>query len=434
MTDKHFRILFGIILVFSVITFTAKAEIMPSDDEYYTTLHNPMKMDCEYKDFESFQSESVSISQTTDNTFLGASVVSFERGTQQVSKTFIIRPGQFAECIYPSGNRIRVKVGIDRARGYGYCGGDPEEFMSVWVNERKIASRVWFTGHCRGESSEPYISFRISVNDTMSIEKCHLTKKLDSKEEPASSSSNQIQTEELSVCVDYPEISNFPRDYVEYPLTQEAKTPKIGEIVLVRGSDAVCQAALDDQEKYFSDFGSFPDTANRKIVRLGWSQSEIELPGDLKGSSENIFDFNNDGKLDRVFKKQFETSYNDGTVLLVQPGSSEDELIVPDSPMADTSMLLPCQINFVKHGILECHPFSQKSDDAGFTVKGKTEKDSVRFRARYSTLAVSNFQGVNYLGIRSNSSDTENYVVILKPLPNGGFQEMCLLQKVTENF
>lgn len=434
MNNKHFRILCGIYLFFSSITFTAEAEVMPSDDEYNNTPHNPMKMECEYTDYESFQNESVSISQTTKNTFLCASVVSFERGTKQVSKTFIIRPGQFAECIYPSGNRVRVKVGEDRASGYGYCGGDPEEFMSVWVNERKIASRVWFTGHCRGESSEPDIKFRISVNDTMSIEKCHLAKKLDSKEEAASSSSNQIQAEQLSVCVDYPEISNFPRDYVEYPLTQEAKTPKIGEIVLVRGSDAVCQAALDDQEKYFSDFGSFPDTANRRIVRLGWSQSEIELPGDLEGSSENIFDFNNDGKLDRVFKKQFENSYNNGTVLLVQPGSSEDELSVPDQPMGDTSIMLPCQMDSVKHDILECPPFSQKSDDAGFAVKGKTEKDSVRFRARYSTLAVSSFQGVNYLGVRSNSNDTDNYVAILKPMPNGGFQEMCLLQKVTENF
>ena len=57
----------------------------------------------------------------------------------------------------------------------------------------------------------------------------------------------------------------------------------------------------------------------------------VELPKELAGSGETIFDFNNDGKLDRVFCRNFGNSYMGGAVLLVQPGRSSSELMVSAS-------------------------------------------------------------------------------------------------------
>jgi len=59
---------------------------------------------------------------------------------------------------------------------------------------------------------------------------------------------------------------------------------------------------------------------------------------------ESVFDFDNDGKPDRVFIRDFQSNYMDGSVLLVQYGRSASELDVSDSPMEEASGFFPCQI------------------------------------------------------------------------------------------
>ena len=115
-------------------------------------------------------------------------------------------------------------------RAYGECGADPEVFMSLWVNERKIASRVWFAGHCSEFRQNPVVSFNISGTDKgISVQKCHTARQGESDLTPESDNTKKDATEPLSVCVDFPDVSKYPRDLLEYP-PEGTKIPKVGDI------------------------------------------------------------------------------------------------------------------------------------------------------------------------------------------------------------
>lgn len=405
------------------------------DDEEKEDITRSLTMTCNYSDYKTFQMESVAIFQTKDNQGKPVAVKKFQRGkTQQEHETFIVRPGQFAECIYPSGTRVRAKVGEGSGRPYGECGGDPEVFMSLWVNEKKIVSRLWFAGHCREFRGNPDISFNISgINNGVSVSKCHTASLEGNNPAPGSNNTKKGAPQPLSVCVDFPDVSKYPNDFLEYP-RKGTPLPKVGDIELLKGSDAVCHAVLDELKGDFYTFSNYPDQSKIKLPRPNWTRTTIELPKELAGSSESIFDFNNDGKLDRVFSRSYENNYMDGCVLLVQPGSSSSKINVPTSPMNQISSFLPCQMGKVRHNIYDCPLFSQKNDEAGFSMEGRTKKDEVYFRARYSSISPFIFRGANFIGVSTKDEETQDFVAVLKPLPDGTFQKMCLLRRVAENF
>jgi len=421
------------LLIFILFGFAGFAYADDSDESEDTT--RSLTMTCDYSDYNTFQYGSVNISQTGDSHGKPAAVKKFKRGKSRPEpEAFVVRPGQFAECIYPSGTRVRAKVGEESARPYGECGGDPEVFMSLWVNKRKIVSRMWFAGHCREYRGSPAISFNISgIYNGVSVQKCHsvmheattlMSEKVNTKKDKANP---------LSVCVDFPDVSKYPIDLLEYP-SQRTKIPKVGDIELLDGTEPVCQAVLDELKRDFNTFSNYPDQSKIKLRRPEWTDTTVELPKELVGSSESIFDFNNDGNLDRVFGRSYENTYMDGSVLLVQPGSSSSKLNVSAAPINKTSSLLPCQMGKVRHSIYKCPPFSQENDEAGFAMHGQTNKDTIYFRARYSNVSPFSFMGVNFIGVSTKDEATKDFVAVLKPLPDGTFQKKCLLRRVSENF
>ncbi|WP_187803950.1 hypothetical protein [Aquipseudomonas alcaligenes] len=398
--------------------------------EFDDDITRSLTIQCSYSDYKTFQFETVSVEGTKIGVGEPASIKEFQRGGKTQSATYTVKPGEIAECIFPSGNRVRAKVGEGAARPYGMCGGDPEVFASVWVNKRKIASRIWFTGHCWEESENPDVSFKFSGYQNVSVQKCHTERVIEPETSENNSKSRSRQP--LSVCVDFPDISRFPRDELEYPRSTQ-KAPTVGTIELLTGSHEVCKATLEELRGDFYSFGSYPNQAAIKLRRPDWGSPSAELPTELAGSSESVFDFDNDGKLDRVLHRNFESNYMDGSVLLVERGSSATKLSVPASPMDEASWLIPCQMSATRYGIRDCPIFSQKGDDAGFWMQ-QGGKESVYFRARYSTVSPFNFNGESYIGVNSQSEDTKNFVAVVKPMPNKTFQPMCLFRKVTENF
>lgn len=395
-------------------------------DENFT---RSLSVQCSYSDYKTFQIETTLIEGTGKNVGKVAATKTFRRGEKSNDVTFIVKPGEVAECVFPSGNRVRAKVGEGLARP-GMCGADSEVFASVWVNKRKIASRVWFAGHCREENGNPDVSFKIS-GQTRSIQKCHTVR-------PSQPGTDDTGTEfkreqPLSVCVDFPEISRFPQDELEYPKPGK-KLPAVGEIEVLSGSHKICKAVVRELKADFYTFGNYPDQEAIKLLRPTWVSASVDLPKELAGSSESIFDFDNDGKLDRVFRRLYETNYMDGSVLLVQPGSSASVLSVSDTPMDKNSRFFPCQMSSTRYEIGDCPAFSQKGDDAGFWMKGGSNKDSIYFLARYSTITPFTFQGDNFIGVSNKVEDTKDFVAVLKPMPLSTFKQMCLFRRVTENF
>jgi hypothetical protein len=88
----------------------------------------------------------------------------------------------------------------------------------------------------------------------------------------------------------------------------------------------------------------------------------------------------------------------------------------------------------VRHNIHDCPPFSQDNDEAGFSMKGRNEKDELYFRGRYSSIEPFSFQGTTYIAVNSYRKHTKDFVAVLKPMPDGTFQKIGLFRQVSENF
>jgi len=395
-------------------------------------LTRTLTMTCKYYDYETSQFESVSIEQTTKRQGKFAAIKKFKKGkSQRETEIFLVRPGQFAECIYPSGTRVRVKVGERIVNGFGRCGADPEVFMSLWVNERKIDSRVWFAGHCREWHEKSALSFKISnMGSGISVQKCHTSTRHEQTMKSNTSGSKALASESLSACVDFPDLPKYPKDFVEYPRPGN-KVSEVGDIELLKSPDTVCKDVLEELKDDFYTFSAYSARSKRKLTRPIWSKASdsVVLPEELAGSNESIFDFDNDGKKDRVFGRIFENTYMHGSVLLVQYNYS---ILDKKNPFEETSGFFPCQMDKTPHKIKDCPPFSQENDEAGFSMEGQTDKDSFYFRARYSSLEPFIFQGTTYIGVKS--IDENDFVGVLKPLPDRTFKEKCLFRKVPENY
>lgn len=394
---------------------------------------------CDYSDYKEFQTEAVSIERDSA-AHRGSGdedTGKFKRGKPGQSVVYRVMPGEFAECVFPSGNKVRVKVGVGTARPYGMCGADPEVFGSIWVNERKLSSRFWFAGRCREYGDEPDVSFKFSAvgatpSRNVSFQKCH---RLSPSEAAMPAASPQAQPQgALSVCVDFPDVSRFPRDEGEYPRPGQ-KATSVGDVEVLTDLHAVCKPVLGTLTAAFWWLFDDSEQGGSPLRRPSWGEPSVEPPEELAGGSESVFDFDNDGKPDRVLLRQFESTYMHGSVLLVERGAAESRLHLPQAPIGTNTWLVPCQMSAANGTARECPPFSQKRDDAGFRVKSQQSRDSVYFRARYATVLPFFFKGETFLSVGSVSTDTENFAAVLKPTPDGGaIQPVCLFRLVPENY
>jgi len=414
-------------LILFCIVFPMAAQAAEEEDASRSLI-----VKCDYSDYQSFQIENVQVERTRDQVGRPASVFTFKRGTPNTTEAYMVKPGQVAECIYPSGNRVRVKVGEGIGRPYGQCGADPPVFASIWVNRKKIASREWFTGNCREDNHNPDVSFKVTSlkgPQELTLEKCNVASMQD-----ADSDTPNVKVagrEPLSVCVEFPELRFFPRDLIEYPEKGE-NVPKVGSIQTLDGSQKVCGAVAEELAADFTTFGNYPKQPTQ-LARPQWGSPSVDLPKELAASSESIFDFYNSGNLDRVLLQNWENSYMSGSSLLVQPGSAPTKLVVQAPLMSNASAYLPCQMDAAHHDILDCPAFSQKNDEVSVFLKGHTAKDSAYLRGRYMDVTPFNYQGINYLGVCSVATDSD-VAAVSKPLPDRTFQQVCMFRRVPENF
>jgi uncharacterized protein len=379
---------------------------------------------CEYQKLENKEFERIQISsfdKYPNTSSYGESTNPFvnKKGTTQ-TQIYIIQEGGAAECIYPSGNRVKIKIGTGTARAYGMCGGDPEIFYSLWVNERKVESRVWFAGHCiedRGFGG----GLRYEIKNG-SINKCNSVTKSDSNK------NEKLQEN----CTNLPDVNQSKVDIVEYPpLGVEQSEP--GTIEIVSGKDNLCELA------------KIQLTANKWPVFKAYAPNEtafstkdidykIYIPKELEGATTQIFDFNNDGKLDLVISSYFSNNYMDSSPLLVEQGNSSTTLDLPKIPFSNDAWFLPCQLDRPDISLSTCPPFSQDNDESGFAVPTKNIKDTVYFRGRYTHLEPFRFNNRTYIFASSMAEATMNMFAIIEPLPKKKYRPVCLLQRVQENF
>lgn len=426
--SKHIKFLITILVALSSITAFAE------DEDFSRAL----LMTCDYSDYKSFQYESVSVNPSVDAQGEEASAKTFSRGASpSQSVSYRLNSGRSAECIYPSGNRVKVKVGTGIARPYGMCGGDPAVFISVWVNKRKVLSRHSFAGHCM-ESDSSRTAFGLTVWGSR-IRQCQKAMAPENFE-PAEGDSKKMQTNSPlpEACVNFPEVSRFPVDAIEYP-PKGVKPVVVGSIQSLRKTHPVCDEVAKALPSMLNS-ESLPEGVLLK--RPIWSDASETLQTNksikqqypLRFTQESFFDFNNDGKPDRVLNSNLESTYMDGSVLLVQLGNSRQQFHALAPLNSASSQLLSCQMDKVHHDIDSCPPLTQESDDAGFFVPAALGQPPIRFRARYTHLDPFFYRGTTYLVASSKSSESMEYFAVLKPLPNSSFLPMCLFREVPENF
>lgn len=367
---------------------------------------------CDYENSKTSEIESIHISQTLEGKSLHY-VDSFKRTDKKPQHMrFDVSSGGSASCNFPSGKSVKVKVGEGIASAYGECGADPEIFASIWIDQKKVISRRWFAGHCYDIFRQPLFSFSVS-NGKASV--CDTIQSLNPNGEATKSTRN---------CTSINDIEKLPKDTIEYPLPG-IKTSPLGSIEIISGKSPICQSITPNRDNSsFSGFAHYPQR-----------ETKIALPEVFEGSSESIYDFDNDGKLDRVFTVGLESHYMQGNAIIVQFGKSTKKLEVDQgSILGENSMIAACQLGSTKYRIEDCPPLrGQKADESGFEMKGPGEQP-VYFRARYSGLYPFRYENSNYIGVESYSQDTMNYIAVIKPLPNRKFEQTCLIREVLENY
>jgi hypothetical protein len=355
---------------------------------------------CDDGDHESFKIPSTTLLTSGDVYEMADSTTSSVGLIENTHRiTHRVAAGNFAECVYPNGHSVRVKVGEGTARPFGMCGADPPVFLSLWIDKRKVESGVQFAGRC---SEAGPIRYSISERG---IEKCQ---------------TGAHDVPESRACITLPAPERFPLDDVEYPA---APLPPMGSIEIRSGEDvAVCRAVqaelASNRDAFFG--GELPPSFERPEFR----RAEQTLDEELRGAQESEFDFDNDGAPDRVFLNEYSNNYMFGSTLLIDPQVSAG-LELTDG------WFLPCQFESATIPLKECPPFSQARDAAVLSV-ADPGRDKVEFSARYSHLTPFRYKGSNYLAV--SGVWTQEFVAVLTPKPKRTFEQTCLLRKVSENF
>lgn len=421
------------VLNFALVAFVmAQASFVFSEED---EVGASMTLHCAYVSQRTPQnSETASISETTaEDDGESAGIHDFKQGERHQSVDFEVKVGEFAECGFPSGNRVRVKVGEYPGSPYGQCGGGGEVFASVWINGRKLASRVWFAGHCieRERIPAPSFKFEGGLSDPR-LQKCSTARLVSEQVEGDKSTVDKSVKDPLTVCLDFPEINRYSIDPLEYPPPGK-NLPAADTVELMNGSGEVCDAAMKELRADFDTFGRYANKEAMQLKRPDWGKPSAALPDHVNEVNESIFDYDNDGNLDSVLRGDSETHYMDAVDLSVRFGRSSTRLDIDDAPADTDTMLIPCQMDSVPHKINDCPPTSQIADEAGFEMKWANERESVFFRARYSMVAPFALHGSNYIGV-IGEGEMKDFVAIVQPMPKRTFKAMCLFRRVIENF
>ena len=392
-------------------------------NEYYTDGNYPvdttasLRLRCEYQKIKSAENEIIEItSGDTLNLELSRGEILkkvFERKDDiEQSSLFFIGSDQSAECVFPSGNSIKIKVGSEYINPYGQCGADPAIYYSMWVNERKIVSSEQFSGHCM-EPAEFNFNFRNGK-----ITQCR-------REETSPGVYSKQECEDVS------NINKYSIDKIEYP-PAGIKLVKSGSVVLdLNNSTEICNLASNSlSQRTPEPFGDKPIDFPNQSTKVDYTKF---VPSEIPVEYPDVFDFDNDGNLDLVYKAEFFNTYMSSVVLLVESGTSSKELKLAQNPFSNHTWYIPCQLSNPKIKLNSCPPLSQEEDEGGFEIT-VNNKEELHFRGRYIQLTPRAYKGRNYLWVVSTSADTGNYYAVLEPLPKKKFRPVCLMHFVKENF
>ena len=129
------------------------------------------------------------------------------------------------ECVLSKGRQIRAKLGTGPVYPYGFGGGDPERWISVWVDKALVLSGINI-----GCDDEGTCSPRIVVT-AKGLEVCY--------QETSETPLPQTSTKQPEYRCEFTPNEQIlkKRDPIEYPLPNERKPPKAGSLATLYAKD-----------------------------------------------------------------------------------------------------------------------------------------------------------------------------------------------------
>ena len=397
-------------------------------------------MTCSYFEYDQPASEIVHIERTKSRFHAErAASKTFKKGTRYERQDFEVKVGESAECVFPSGSRVRVKIGKKEQDLSDRCLSE-DKFVSVWVNKRKVISRALFSSQCDYE--DPVLDTKIQIYGAglEKIKQCTVERGVST--DASAKEKNGKAKKPVSICMDYPNVSRYPVDSVEYP-PRGVQKYTVGKIVLLVNRHEVCSPLQQELQAHTGANAALALAAfskNSPLSLYAEKSEPVQLPEELakklgQGWKSYQFDFNNDEKLDQIVEQRFARKAMAGNALFVSSGNASDRLVLSGAVSDEKkSRVFPCQINKEQQSFQECSPFSQKGDDVSIRTPWKIGGEALSFHTKHAELTPFAFKNVNFVAMTGTSGATRHVLAVFRPMPDWTFKPVCLYQKTTENY
>lgn len=160
------------------------------------------------------------------------------------------------------------------------------------------------------------------------------------------------------------------------------------------------------------------------------SSGELHVPGGFpeRIGSATLFDFDNSGHPDRVFRYEMWSSYWRGTVLYVDfhhSKESEKKVSVEDVKQ------FPCQFDPEQSSSTECPGTAGGGSGAGVEVEFEGQ-EAVVFGDRTTRLVPFGHEGTTYLLLQGNSARTEYDAAVIRVRDRTKYDPVCLFRRMSE--
>jgi hypothetical protein len=298
------------------------------------------------------------------------------------------------DCRLPHGWHIRIRAGQEQAFAHGPEGADPPAFFSLWINERKILSRfVWKPGY--GESSDdkpPLIGLAIRPGG--------LTFCRQKPGEPAATCNRQRLA-----------IRAHPIDRREYP-TASQPNPPVGTVLVAAGSaePSFCRRHIGLLESDALDVSE--PRRSPLAVPITWTRRqspESYAVGSLAGTFSNV-------GARRVFLLNGSNHYFDGDIVVLAPrDTSEREIptLFPDGDLDKATAPPPRGWTIISGGPPALYP---------------------NVSPRYVHFTPEEIDRELYFLAYPANRKVHPTAILLKPLLEGGFNSVCVFQRVEPHY
>ena len=210
-------------------------------------------------------------------------------------------------------------------------------------------------------------------------------------------------------------LSNF--DFSDKPMVYKT----------IKSTHEVCDIALDEVNSRILE----KTPAINNLLREHSDKGEFITPNGKPYktfTSPSLFDFDNDGMLDRVFSYSNAGSYITGDIFYVEYGDQNKTISTKDKLTIENIKIFPCQFDNSIIKSSSCPTISQGADGAGIDVSFESG-ESLFFRGRYTSMTPFKYKNKTYLILRSNSQSTENSAAVIYPYSKTNFKSVCLFKR-----